>query len=70
MYLRTQINGFQHSEKLVLEVQVLWRSFGTVIFYEGEAARSQYLVVGSLNYPVKVGQSKLVVMDGAVADTI
>lgn len=41
-----------------------------MIFYEGEAARSQYLVVGSLNYPVKVGQSKLVVMDGAVADTI
>lgn len=41
-----------------------------MIFHEGEAARSQYLIVGSLNSPVKVGQSKLVVMDGAVADTI
>ena len=70
MYLLTQINHFQHCEKLVLEVQVLWRCFGTVIFYKGEAACSQYLVVGPLNRPVKVGQSKLVVVDRAVADTV
>lgn len=54
MYLLTQINDFQHSEKRVLEVQVLWRRFGAVIFYKREAARSQYLVVASLNSPVKV----------------
>lgn len=45
MYLLTQIKNFQDAEKLVLKVQVLWRGFGTVIFYKGEAACSQYLVV-------------------------
>ena len=64
----TQINNFQHGEKLVLKVQVLCRSFGAVIFYKGEAACSQYLVVGALNCPVKVGQSKLVIVDSRVAD--
>lgn len=70
MHLLTQINHFQHGEKPVLKVQVLWRRFGTVIFYKGEAACPQYLVVGPLNPPVKVGQSKLVIVDGAVADTV
>lgn len=66
----TQINNLQHGEKLVLKVQVLWRSFGAVILYKGEAACSQYLVVGALNCPVKVGQSKLVIVDGGVADAV
>lgn len=70
MHLLTQINNFQHGEELVLKVQVLWRSFGAVILYEGEAACSQYLVVGPLHAPVKVGQSELVIVDGAVADTV
>lgn len=70
MNLLTQINHFQHGEKLVLKVQVLWRCFGTVIFYKREAACSQYLVVGSLDFPVKIGQSKLVIVDRAVADTV
>lgn len=70
MNILTQINNFQYGEKLVLKVQVLLRCFGTVIFYKGEAACSQYLIVGSLDSPVKVGQSKLVIMDGAVADAV
>lgn len=70
MYLLTQINNFQHGEKRVFKVQVLWRRFGTVIFYKGEAACSQDVVVGFLDSPVKVGQSKLVIVDGAVADTV
>ena len=65
----TQINTFQHGEKLVFKVQVLWRCFGAVVFHKREAACSQYLVVGSLNSPVEVGQSELVIVDGAVADT-
>lgn len=40
-----------------------------MVFNKGETACSQYVVVGSLNSPVKVGQSKLVIVDGAVADT-
>lgn len=70
MNVLTQINNFQHGEKLVLKVQVLLRCFGAVIFYKGEAACSQYLIVGSLHCPVKVGQSELVIVDGAVADTV
>lgn len=66
----TQIDNFQHGKKLVFKVQVLWGCFGAVIFYKGEAACPQYLVVGSLNSPVKVGQSKLVIVDGAVTDTV
>lgn len=54
MYLLTQIKSFQHGEKLVLKVQVLWRRFGTVILYKGEAACPQYLIVRSLDTPVKV----------------
>lgn len=66
----TQINDFQHGEKPVLKIQVLCRCFGTVVFYEGETACPQYLVVSSLNSPVEVGQAKLVVVDRAVADTV
>lgn len=69
MYLLTQINDFQHGEKPVLKVQVLSWCFGTVIFYKGETACPQYLVVGTFDTPVKVGQSELVVVNGAVADT-
>lgn len=69
MYLLTQINEFQHGEKPVLKVQVLSWCFGTVIFYKGKTACSQYLVVGTFDTPVKVGQSELVVVNGAVADT-
>lgn len=39
-----------------------------MILYKGEAACSQYLIVASLNCPVKVGPSELVVSDGAVAN--
>lgn len=70
MHILTQINNFQHGEELVLKVQVLRRSFAAVILNKGEAACSQYLVVGPLHAPVKVGQSKLVIVDGAVADTV
>lgn len=49
-----QINNFQHGEKPIFKVQVLWRRFGTVIFYKREAACSQYVIVGSLDSPVKV----------------
>lgn len=41
-----------------------------MILYEGEAACSQYVIVGALDTPVKVGQSELVIVDGAVADTV
>lgn len=70
MHLLTQINNFQHSEKLVLKVQVLWRRFGAVVLYKGEAACPQDVVVAALDCPVEVGQSKLVVVDGAVAHTV
>lgn len=40
-----------------------------MVFYKGETAGSQYLVVGPLDSPVKVGQSELVIVNGAVADT-
>ncbi len=70
MCFLTQINHFQHVEEPILKVQVLWGGLGAVIFDEREAACSQYLVVGSLDSPVKVGQSKLVIVDGAVADTV
>lgn len=68
-WLLTQIDDFQHREKLIFKVQVPnWR-FGTVIFYKGETACSQDLVVGTLDPPVKVGESELVIMDGGIADT-
>lgn len=41
-----------------------------MVLDEGEAARPQYVIVGALDRPVKVGQSKLVVLDGAIADTV
>lgn len=69
MYILTQINDFQHREKPVLKVQVLSWRFGTVVFYKGKTASSQYLVVGTLDTPVKVGQSELVIVNGAIADT-
>lgn len=40
-----------------------------MIFHKGKAARPQYVVIGSLDSPVKVGHAKLVVVDGAVAHT-
>lgn len=41
-----------------------------MILYEGEAACPQYVIVGALDTPVKVGQSELVIVHGAVADTV
>lgn len=41
-----------------------------MVFDEGEAACPQYVVVGPLNPPVEVGQSKLVIVHGTVADTV
>lgn len=41
-----------------------------MIFDEGEAARPQDVVIGALDLPVKVGPSELIVVDGAIADTV
>lgn len=41
-----------------------------MVLDEWEAARPQYVIVGALDRPVKVGQSELVVVDGAIADTV
>lgn len=68
--LLTQVDHFKPGEEPVEIVQVLCRCFGAVVFNEGKAACSQYMVVGSLNSPVEVGQSELVVVDRTVADTV
>lgn len=41
-----------------------------MVLDEGEAARPQDVIVGTLDLPVKVGQSELIVEDGAIADTV
>ena len=69
MHSLTQINHFQRGEEPVLKVQVLCRCFAAVILDEGEAACPQDVVVGPLHCPVEVGQTELVVVDRAVADT-
>lgn len=41
-----------------------------MVLDEGEAARPQDVIVAALDRPVKVGQSELVVVHGAIADTV
>lgn len=41
-----------------------------MVLDEREAARPQDVIVGALDRPVKVGQSKLIVVDRTIADTV
>lgn len=41
-----------------------------MVLDEWEAARPQDVIVGALDLPVEVGPSELIVVDGAIADTV
>lgn len=50
-------------------MQVVWRGFGAVVLDEREAACAEDVVVTALHSPVEVGQSELIIVHGAIANT-
>lgn len=65
----TKIHNFKCAKEFVLEVQVLMWRFGAMVFDEGKASCTKYMVVGVLYSPVEIWPSKLVVVYRAVAHT-